>query len=108
MILSTDGQSSGNMELPISHDCIFCRECSSRRFEFNVPVVDSANFFVLADIAPVAFGHLIIVPKRHVSSLAELDLSDLAELVALVGRLHSRAATALDGFPFPRHGSIRA
>jgi histidine triad (HIT) family protein len=65
-------------------DCVFCRivrgELPSRR------VYEDDDAVAFADIAPQAPTHVLIVPRRHVASLDELDDP------ALAGRLLVRAA----------------
>jgi diadenosine tetraphosphate (Ap4A) HIT family hydrolase len=104
MALSGDRQitSSGT---PSAQDCVFCEEFSSGRFRYNIPVLETGLFFVLADIAPIALGHLIILPKRHVSSLSELEASTLEELRDLVAELHTLAANVFEWIALAEHGS---
>jgi diadenosine tetraphosphate (Ap4A) HIT family hydrolase len=89
----------------MGRDCIFCNEFLSRQFKVNIPVREETNFFVMADIAPVAFGHLIILPKRHFYSLSELDLALLTELRDIVTRIANCALKAFDRVAFAEHGS---
>jgi histidine triad (HIT) family protein len=65
-------------------DCIFCGiirgEVPSRR------VYEDDEVVAFADVAPQAPTHVLVVPRRHVRSLAELADQELA------GRLLLRAA----------------
>lgn len=40
---------------------------------------ESENFLALYNIAPILPGHSLVVPKRHVSSLMDLDEDELCE-----------------------------
>ncbi len=60
-------------------DCIFCRIAAG---ELATPLIHQGEDFVaFRDVAPQAPTHLLVVPRQHISSLA--DLSD----PALSGRL---------------------
>ncbi len=55
----------------MDESCIFCRIASGQMgTEF---VSQSEHGVVFDDIAPSAPVHMLVVPKRHVSSLRELD-----------------------------------
>ncbi len=69
--------------------CLFCRLV---RGEGEVSVVhEDERVVVFMDIQPVVRGHVLVVPREHASSLAELDPEDGAELF----RVGQRAAEAL-------------
>jgi histidine triad (HIT) family protein len=64
-------------------DCIFCKIAAGQ-----IPskkLVENDEFFSFSDINPQAPVHALIVPKRHVESLAAVD--DFA----LLGRMHEFA-----------------
>ena len=46
--------------------------------------------FVIDDGFPVSPGHALIVPRRHVASLFELDGNELSEMFDLLARARSR------------------
>ena len=77
-------------------NCIFC-EIVSGRSDASI-VHEDENVLAFMDIRPWTSGHLLVVPKRHASGLADLDPGDGAAVFA-VGQ---RIATAL------RHGPLRA
>lgn len=52
-------------------DCIFCKIISG---EFNTDFVyENEDVVVFKDINPKADTHLLVVPRKHVASLNELD-----------------------------------
>lgn len=53
-------------------------------------VLETENFHVLADYAPINYGHMLIVPKKHIERLDELDPRFGEELLLLQRRV-SRA-----------------
>ena len=79
-------------------DCIFCKivrgEIPSRK------VYEDADMVAFNDINPVAPVHFMIIPKKHVDSLAAVDDSwapVLGRMMAMAGRLAKQAGTP-DGF----------
>ncbi|MGB7542194.1 MAG: histidine triad nucleotide-binding protein [Burkholderiales bacterium] len=82
----------------IADDCIFCKivrgEIPSKK------VYDDDDIFAFHDIHPLAPVHFMIIPKRHVASLAECDASHhavLGKILALAPRL-AREQGSTDGF----------
>jgi histidine triad (HIT) family protein len=79
-------------------DCIFCRIV-----EGKIPcrkVYEDDDMLAFHDIHPQAPVHFMIVPKRHVDSLAHCDESHapvLGRMMAMSGRL-AREQGATDGF----------
>ena len=62
----------------MSDDCVFCR-IVARRTPADIEYEDEA-ILVFKDIYPKAPVHLLIIPKRHIESLARLEPAD-AEVV---------------------------
>ena len=70
-------------------DCILCRIIAG---ELEASVVhEDERTLAFVDTQPVTSGHLLVVPRQHATSLAELDPQDGAELF----RVAQRAAAAL-------------
>lgn len=55
-------------------DCLFCNIIKG-----DIPstkVYEDDNFFAFKDIAPVAPVHVLVIPKKHVASIADLTADD--------------------------------
>ena len=52
-------------------DCVFCAIVAG--IEPASVIYDDAEVLAFLDIAPINPGHLMVVPKRHASFLADLD-----------------------------------
>lgn len=79
-------------------DCIFCRiargEIPSRK------VYEDDEIFAFHDINPLAPVHFMIVPKEHIASLDQADMSHqavLGRILAKSGEL-ARSQGLTDGF----------
>ena len=79
-------------------DCIFCRivrgEVPSKK------VYEDADVLAFHDIQPVAPVHFMLIPKRHIASLAEATMDDapvLGKMLALAAPL-AREQGSPDGF----------
>ena len=69
-----------------STDCLFCRIASG---EIPADVVDSTDDIVaFRDIHPQAPTHVLLIPRRHIPSLTELEPSD----AEVIGGLFLKAA----------------
>ncbi len=76
-------------------DCIFC-EIIARRLPGSFVYEDEACAAFM-DIRPVNPGHILVAPRRHAASLAELDPQDGAALFQAAQRL--AAGLRLSGLP---------
>ncbi len=79
-------------------DCIFCKivrgEIPSKK------VYEDDLVFAFHDIRPQAPVHFMLIPKRHIGSLADVTLDDsgvLGRMLALAARL-AREQGSPDGF----------
>ena len=79
-------------------DCIFCKivkgEIPSRK------LFEDDRMLAFHDINPVSDVHFMMIPKKHVDSLAAVDDSwapVLGHMMAMAGRLAKQAGTP-DGF----------
>ena len=79
-------------------DCIFCKIVAG-----TIPsrkVYEDDDMLAFHDIHPLAPVHFMIIPKRHIPSLAEAGDGDapvLGRMMAMAGRL-ARQEGAADGF----------
>ena len=72
----------------MGQDCVFCKivrgEIPSRK------VYEDDEILGFDDIHPLAPMHFMLIPKRHIASLAEATMDDagvLGRIMALTGRL---------------------
>jgi histidine triad (HIT) family protein len=74
-------------------DCIFCKIVAG-----ELPgtiVAEDERTVAFMDISPATRGHALIVPRRHVADLGEIDDDELAACAAAARRLARRAKEAL-------------
>lgn len=72
-------------------DCIFCRIATGAAPAMRI--LETPGVLAFLDIAPVNYGHTLIIPKKHYQNL--LDLPD--ELWLEMGQACRRVAQALRG-----------
>ena len=79
-------------------DCLFCKivrgDIPSRK------VYEDEEIFVFHDISPARPVHLLVVPKRHITSLAtstEADVPVLGKMLAVANQLATEQGSP-DGF----------
>jgi histidine triad (HIT) family protein len=83
----------------VAADCLFCRIAAKA-----VPaalVHEDADVVAFEDIAPQAPVHLLVIPRRHIASAAELGEADgplLGRMFAVAGRLARECGVAETGF----------
>ncbi|MGB3305719.1 MAG: histidine triad nucleotide-binding protein [Thermomicrobiales bacterium] len=80
-------------------DCIFCKIVSGELgTEF---VAESAHAVAFNDIAPHAPTHVLIVPRRHIPSLADLTENDaelLGEMISLANQVARERGIDASGY----------
>lgn len=77
-------------------DCIFCKIIGGK-LPADI-VYEDDDVLAFKDINPVSKVHILVVPKRHVSSLNELDDSELAgKLMLAVPRVAQKMGVG-DGY----------
>lgn len=78
-IISAAANGTGN-----TVDCLFCRVWSEiDRDEGNLVVARSERCLVMLNRYPYTGGHLLVVPRPHVASVADLEPETLAALMQL-------------------------
>ena len=77
-------------------DCLFCKIVAK---EIPAEVVhESSEVIAFKDINPAAPTHVLVIPKRHVASAADLGAEDAEMLADVFGSIASIAQQAgLDG-----------
>jgi len=82
----------------VMDDCIFCK--IARGQIPSKKVYEDEDVFAFHDINPQAPVHFMMIPKRHIASLADATLEDgkvLGKILALSGRL-AREQGSPDGY----------
>ncbi len=81
------------------NDCLFCRMAAG-----DIPVdavYETDNVLVIRDINPQAETHLLLMPKKHVESLNDLEKAEeslLAELLRSPALIAQKAGIAQSGY----------
>jgi ATP adenylyltransferase len=66
---------------PSTAECVFCDAATAAAHD--LVVARGSLVFVILNLFPYNNGHLMVVPRRHVASLAALTPEELSELMAL-------------------------
>ena len=74
--------------------CPFCAVPADRIW------IEAEHVIALADAYPVVEGHTLVIPRRHVASIYQLELAEQAAVWELVSEVRRRLRTDLkpDGF----------
>lgn len=75
-------------------DCLFCSIAAG-----DIPadiVIETDHVVAFNDINPAAPTHVLVIPKRHVASAADLEADD-AELLLALFHVAARIGEALEG-----------
>ncbi|MGB9791098.1 MAG: histidine triad nucleotide-binding protein [Thermacetogeniaceae bacterium] len=80
-------------------DCVFCK-IVSRQLSSSI-VYEDEEFLAFRDINPVAPTHVLLIPKKHMSSLLDVPEQDaplLGRLMSLAAKLAKDLGLADEGF----------
>lgn len=86
----------------ITHDikntkgCVFCRILKEQKDAANYVIVRKKHTFAVLNIYPYNNGHLLVLPKRHVSDLAKLTNEEKAELYGLLEEMKALTDKVLE------------
>ncbi len=84
------GASGGGASAAFGDDCVFCAalagagETSPQGPSLIVARADTC--FVILNLYPYNNGHVMVVPNRHIGSLAEASAAELGELMTMAQR----------------------
>lgn len=76
-----------NTEVPEDIDCIFCAQKEGDERVTKLEVFEDDFLMVELNIFPYNTGHLMVVPKKHVNSLQDLDDEERNRLFKMVSRV---------------------
>ena len=63
--------------------CVFCRVAGQDELRDPLIVHDGRSAFVILNLYPYSSGHVMVVPRRHIATLAEASSDELAEMIVL-------------------------
>lgn len=74
-------------EVPDDIDCIFCAQASGDDRVSKMAVYEDDFLMVELNIFPYNTGHLMVIPKRHVNSMVDLEEEERNRLFAMVAKV---------------------
>jgi histidine triad (HIT) family protein len=72
----------------VADDCLFCK-IAAREIDADV-VAESGDVLAFRDVAPQAPTHVLVIPKKHITSVRELAPEDgtlIAEMCGLLAEI---------------------
>ena len=83
-------------EIPEDIDCIFCAQAEDDDRISKLPVYEDEFLMVVMNIFPYNTGHLMVVPKKHVNSMTELEDDERNRLFAMVAKVEELQREVVD------------
>lgn len=74
-------------EIPEDINCVFCAVKENDKRVTKLAVYEDDFLMVLLNIFPYNTGHLMVIPKRHVNSLTQLEDEERNRLFAMVAKV---------------------
>jgi histidine triad (HIT) family protein len=76
--------------------CIFCKIVSG-----EIPsnkVLENEKFLAFNDINPIAPVHILVIPKKHIKSLNEVDSQTMEEITEFIKKVAKKAGIFESGY----------
>jgi histidine triad (HIT) family protein len=76
--------------------CIFCKIVSG-----EIPsnkVLENEKFLAFNDINPIAPVHILVIPKKHIKSLNEVDSQTMEEITEFIKEVAKKAGIFESGY----------
>jgi histidine triad (HIT) family protein len=67
-------------------DCVFCKIIDGTYTNSNI--YEDEDIIAFMDIQPVNTGHILVVPKKHVELIADLDDETSAKMFTLAKKIN--------------------
>ena len=80
-------------------DCLFCK-IVNKEIPSSI-VYEDGEILAFKDINPVAPVHILVIPKRHISSLVDLKEEDetiIGKIYGVINKIAKQEKIAEDGF----------
>ena len=75
--------------------CLFCLLLRDKRDKRNLVLFRTAHHVVILNRYPYNNGHLMIVPKRHIARLSQLNVREKAEFFEVLEKVMGALAKAM-------------
>jgi len=72
-----------------NNGCFFCDAAANPQDPQHLVVHEGSWAFVIVNRYPYASGHIMVVPKAHISSLTEMNPEVMNELIGLLAKAQS-------------------
>lgn len=83
-------------DIPDDIDCIFCAQKEGDERVTKVAIFEDEFLMVELNIFPYNTGHLMVVPKRHVNSMTDLEDEERNRLFKMVAKVEELQREVVD------------
>ena len=81
-----------------------CPHCDVDSFALKYPLSETDNFRIVCDVHPLIEGHILIIPKNHLSCVGEFSLESFEEFARLYEDFKSFLRQTYGKFSAFEHG----
>lgn len=78
----------------MNNDCIFCKIANGEISSSTL--YEDEEFRVILDLSPATKGHALILPKKHIANIFEIDKATASHAFVLASRIASAMKAALN------------
>ena len=85
-----------NTEIPEDIDCIFCAQADGDERVTKMEIFEDDFLMVELNIFPYNTGHIMVIPKRHVNSMTDLEDEERNRLFKMVSKVEELQREVVD------------
>lgn len=83
-----------------------CPHCGANFFALKHPLKETDNFWVVCDVHPISKGHILIIPKSHLSCIGEYPPALYSEFINLYNEFSEFIEAKFGSVSTFEHGKI--
>lgn len=83
-----------------------CPHCDPNSFALKYPLEETNNFWIVCDVHPLIEGHVLIIPKKHLSCIGEYPTPEYLEFLSLFKKYSDFIKKTYGAISAFEHGKI--
>jgi len=83
-----------------------CPHCDPNSFALKFPLEETKNFWIVCDVHPLIKGHILIIPKEHLSCMGEYPEDIYQEFLSLFNKFSDFIKKTYGSVSSFEHGKI--
>lgn len=83
-----------------------CPHCDKNHLALSHPLIQDENFWAVCDVHPLTEGHILIIPKAHITCIGALAAEDFERFVKLYEKVKDFLEANYGSYAVFEHGVV--